>query len=187
MATENIYNSKYKRSLFDKINTLSSTEHEEILKIIQQNDVSFSKNKNGVFFNLSTLSDHVLKEIDEFVVYCVSNKRELDEYDKKLNECKINNNFYNMLPQRHNLSEMGKKKEEEPSWNSVPIDEHSMERFVKFVDKVNQERDKIGKKKANLKYNNAKKRYAKRVVVERKFDTDGGDCLSEDAYLIVAT
>lgn len=184
MTEDIIYTTKYKKALFDKINTLSATEHEEILKIISKYDVNFSRNKNGVFFNLSVLGDQVLKEIDKFVVYCVSNKRELDEYDKKLNECKLNNNFYHMLPQRHNLSEMGKKKEEQPSWNHVPVDEAVMERFVKYVDKLNQERDKIGKKKANLKYNNAKKRYSKRVVVERKFDADGGDCLVEDNYII---
>lgn len=177
------YNHKYKRALFDKINSLSFTEHEEILKIISKHDIPFSKNKNGVFFNLSTLTDPILKEIDEFVVYCVSNKKELDEYDKKLNECKLNNNFYTMLPQRHNLSDMGKKKEEAPTWNHVPIDDVQMEKFVKFVDRFHQDRDKVGKKKAHLKYNAAKKRYAKRVVVERKFENDGGDLLPE-AYIL---
>lgn len=185
MSTPTTFSKKYLKLLFERINTLSSTEHEEILKIISTHDTRFSKNKNGVFFNLSALQDTVVKEIDDFVSYCVSNKQQLDEYDKKLNECKLSNNFQSMLPQRHNLADMGKKKEEPvtPTWADIVVDESTVDKFVKYVDKMNQERDKIGKKKASMKYNTAKKRYAKRVVVERKFDNDGGE-LTEEAYLL---
>lgn len=171
--------------LFDKINSLSATEHEEILKIISHHNIHFSRNKNGVFFNLSSLNDAIIKELDDFVTYCVSNKKELDEYDKKLNECKLSNNFQSMLPQRHNLADMGKKKEDvaAPTWADVVVDDGAVDKFVKYVDKMNQDRDKIGKKKANLKYNTAKKRFAKRVVVERKFDADAYD-LVEESYLL---
>lgn len=182
---ENNFTSQQKKILFDKISSLSYTEHEEILKIISSNDVHFSKNKNGVFFNLSTLPNTVIKQIDDFVLYCVSNKKELDEYDKKLNECKINNNFHQMLPQRHNLQDMGKMKEE-PIINAkdLHVDEGIMEKFVKYVDRMTQDKDKIGKKKSSLKYNNAKKKYAKKVTVERKFDHDHGDQLEAEEYLI---
>lgn len=182
------FSKKYLKLLFERINTLSSTEHEEILKIISTHDTHYSKNKNGVFFNLSALKESVIKEIDDFVTYCVSNKQQLDEYDKKLNECKLSNNFQSMLPQRHNLADMGKKKEEPaaPTWADIVVDESTVDKFVKYVDKMNQERDKIGKKKASMKYNTAKKRYAKRVVVERKFDNEGGE-LVEEAYLFPKT
>ena len=44
------FTNKFKKSLFEKINNLSSTEHEEIYKIITSNSINISKNKNGVFF-----------------------------------------------------------------------------------------------------------------------------------------
>ena len=93
-----MYSNKYKKLLFEKINSLSSTEHEEVFKIIKSNNINYSKNKNGVFFNISNIHDDIVKHIDEFVLFCVSNKKELDEYDKKLNECKLNNNFQNIMP-----------------------------------------------------------------------------------------
>lgn len=175
------YTNKQRKALYDKINTLSSTEHEEILKIIKNNDITLSRNKNGIFFNLSCLSYDVIKEIDEFVMYCISNKKELDEYDKIINECKINNNISNMVPINTSLDLMGKKKEPKESWDSVKLDDESMDKFLKFVERVTHDKDKIGKKKINVKYNNAKKRYSKKIS-ERKFESDLNDILQEEQY-----
>lgn len=99
----NNYTNKQKKKLFDKITFLSKTEHEEIFKLIKKyneqntNQIYFSKNKNGVFFNLSDINDIVCNEIENFVNYCIENKKILDDYDKKLNECKINNNYNNLI------------------------------------------------------------------------------------------
>ena len=198
---EHIYTNKQRKVLFDRINNLSSTEHEEILKIVKNYNVRYSQNKNGIFFNLSNLSDDAVKEIDDFVTYCMSNKKDLDEYDKIINECKMSNNIKNIVPPNTkpsilntSLSNMGKKEsasqeggsttksKSQLSWLSN-IDDCIIERFVKFVNKVESEKDKIGRKKMNIKFNNAKKRYAKKCS-EKKIDSDVHDILKEDQYLL---
>jgi hypothetical protein len=81
-----------KKRLLHKIEQLGSTEHTEIFKICKMHGVSITETRlNGVFFNLTTLSDDVFFKIEDFVNYCHSNKSELDAYDQRLNECK----FYN--------------------------------------------------------------------------------------------
>lgn len=183
-SSTSTYTNKRKKTLFEKINILSSTEHEEILKILKTYNVPYSQNKNGIFFNLSTLSDEVLKDIENFVAYCISNKKELDEYDKIINECKMNNCIHNVIPVINtSLSEMGKQPiEEKETWSKVKLDDQSIDRFVKFVERVNTEKDKIGRKKMNIKFNNAKKRFAKKS--DKKIELELIDDLKEDAYIL---
>jgi hypothetical protein len=183
------FTNKSRKIIFDRINSLSSTEHEEIFKIIRQHNVVYSQNKNGIFFNLSNLTDDVVKNIDEFVSYCMSNKKDLDEYDKILNECKINNNINTLPAIKTSLDQMGKlhiaheQNVAKQSWTSARIDEVSMEHLMKFVDRMTHDKEKIGKKKMNLKYNNAKKKYSKKNA-DKKIDSDITDMLQYEQYLL---
>lgn len=166
------YTNKQRKFLFDRINTLSSTEHEEIYKIIKTNGISYSQNKNGIFFNLSTLSDNVVKDIDNFVVYCISNKKELDAYDKILNECKITNNISSISPSPIQTNTI-----QQDSWI---VDDPLYDKFMKFVDKFALDKEKISKKKINIKYNNARKKFAKKSINTVEMP----DLLSEEKYVI---
>ncbi len=176
------YNNKFRKMLFEKINTLSKTEHEEIFKIIKtsNNNISYSKNKNGVFFNMSSLSDNIIKDIDNFVNYCISNKQELDDYDKKINECKINNTYSNIVVT--SLDNIANLEPVEEDWATL-CDPKSIQKISVFIEKLMNDRDKIGKKKVNQKFNNAKKKYAKKTCVERKFETEDNTELNLDEYL----
>lgn len=187
---------KQRKVLFDKINTLSSTEHEEIFKIVRNHGISFSQNKNGVFFNLSNVSEDIIEEMENFISYCMNNKQELDEYDKIINECKMSNHL--KMPVNTSLSKMGRmdtdinvKKQTgvipmTSTWNTIKVNEVTMDKFIKFVEKINHDKDKICKKKVNVKFNNAKKRYSKKLS-ERKVENEYPDVLKEDSCIIIHT
>lgn len=184
------YTNKQKRHIFERINSLSSTEHEEILKIVRRHHISFSQNKNGVFFNLTMLPHEVIGEIDRFVSYCVSNKKELDEYDKIINECKMNNRIDGVIPVvSTSLTEMAKTStsidatQAKQSWSTMKVDNATVEKFIKFTERVSSEREKLSKKKINVKFNNAKKKYAKKV--DKKIEADLKDELTEEAYITI--
>jgi hypothetical protein len=181
------YTNKHKKLLFEKINTLSKTEHEEIYKIVKKNDdIIFSKNKNGVFFNLSDITDLMYEELENFIIYCINNKKNLDDYDKKINECKINNNYNNIIhinfdtmPQDHALIE----KIEAEDWNNIILDSKAIQKVSSYVEKLMNDRDKICKKKNNVKFNNAKKKFAKRIYSEKKIVNDLIKDLEIESYL----
>lgn len=61
------------KELKSKINTLDSCEQIEILKIIINNDVKYTQNKNGFFINLNKLNDETIKEIRDFIKYISNN------------------------------------------------------------------------------------------------------------------
>ena len=185
------YNNKYRKNLFEKINSLSSTEHEEILKIIKLKNVNFSQNKNGVFFNLSVLDDEVIEYIEDFVNFCLSNNKDLDEYDKKINECKMNNNFDTIL--NISLDKMEKldetelsKKDKHEDWECLNnLNSKKTQRLINFIEKLTNDKEKIGKKKANVKFHNARKKYSKRVMSDKKNEEFGQeDDLKEEDVLI---
>lgn len=185
---EKKYGNKHKKQLFSKINSLSKTEHDEIYKILKESsDIIFSKNKNGVFFNLSEVSDTLYERIDNFVDYCINNKKNLDDYDQKINECKINNNYANII--RINLNDLPNEDidaiKDGEDWNNIITDPKSVQRVSNYVEKLMSDKDKVGKKKMNVKFSNAKKKYAKRVTLDtKKIDTEISLDLEQEPYLL---
>jgi hypothetical protein len=182
----NTYSNRQKKILFDKINCLSSTEHEEIYRIININSINTSKNKNGIFFNLSSVEDKVIQEIETFVDYCISNKEQLDEYDKRLNECKINNNYSQIVNMNINLENLNQNNSSDvvkDNWNKAKTCK-SYTKFVYFTEKMLEEKEKMHNRKMNSKFTNAKKKFSKKIVNEKKIDFDQNDELTVDAYII---
>lgn len=193
------YSNKQKKNLFEKISSLSKTEHEEIYKILikhnsnnPKQNINFSKNKNGVFFNLSCITDELFEQLDNFVNYCISNQKNLDDYDKKINECKINNNYNNIIhinfetmPKEH--IELQKIASEIEDWNAIISDAKSIQRVSNYVEKLMTDRDKVGKKKVNAKFNNAKKKFSKKVYNDqtKKIEVDGVEDLEVEPYLVI--
>lgn len=180
------YNNKYKKSLFEKINSLSTTEHEEIYRIIIDSNVNISKNKNGVFFNISSVDDDVIEQITTFVDYCISNKDQLDEYDKKLNECKLSNKYAKVIDMNIKLENMGvgDKQKKQDDWSKVKLDQKSVNKYLFFIEKFNEDRDKLYHKKVNSKFINAKKKYSKKITVDKKFEYEHVEELHPERYLI---
>lgn len=185
MEETQFYSNKYRKQLFNRISNLSSTEHEEIFKIIKRHDLTYSQNKNGIFFNLSAFPNHVIDEIDKMVDFCMSQKDELDEYDIKMNECKMNNSVQRMDIKQH-FEETEKQKAFQVVSVQEKLSEASMEKLSNFVDKLQQDRDKIGKKKTNMSFLNAKKKFMKKSG-ERKIEKDLQEELEPDTPVPIST
>jgi hypothetical protein len=182
---------KHRKALLDKINTLSSTEHEEIYRIISTHNVSVSKNKNGVFFNLSTIDDTIVKQICLFVNYCVSNKEQLDEYDKKLNECKMLNRYGKIENMNIKLDELVTADNHDVSdnWATLKLDYKANARVMHVVQKMNENKEKLCIKKTNSKYITAKKKFSKKCIIDiemlrKKFDFETCEELDYDCYIL---
>lgn len=182
------YNSIQKKQLFEKINSLTSTEHDEIYRMIVEYSVNATKNKNGVFFNLSSLDDVIVNKIDKFVSYCVNNKQHLDEYDKKLNECKLNNKYAKVVNMNIKLENMVAEKEvTNDDWSKVELDNKSVTKITNMIQKFNEDRDKLHVKKVNSKFINAKKRFNKKPLSsssDKKFDFEQVAELDFDKIII---
>ena len=63
-------------SFISKINSLNLTmdQNIEIYKIIKKDKIKIMKNNNGVFVNLNTLSENILKELENLIHYMDKNE-----------------------------------------------------------------------------------------------------------------
>jgi hypothetical protein len=166
-----------RKRLMEKVNDLGPTEHMEIYKIIEEQNVPTTENNNGVFFNLTTLSKDTYERIEEFVQYCFDNKKELDRYDQKLHECKYYNKLYTtpMLP-NYGVNEPRSKADN--LRDVIELMDDKKEALKDFVSKLNSSSDKPATKRVMSKFMLAKKRFMKKTVNE--FNQDIGDDLMQD-------
>jgi hypothetical protein len=74
------------KNIVSSIPLLSSTQIEELFKILHRNDCTYTPNNNGIFINLSWLKDALLHKIDHFIQFCHSSKQSLDSYTERIEE-----------------------------------------------------------------------------------------------------
>lgn len=202
--TQRTYTIKEKKYLLEKVARLTHTEHEEIFKIIKMAGTSFTQNKNGLFINLSQMDVETLEKIDNFVEFCLRNKKELDEYDKRIIECKMTNSFdmlassphhpsgeqgynntnTNTLSERKQLTSLIGVSASNPvkeDWHKVIQQSKEDKKIAMFVNHLEESIDRVQKKKGNMKFANAKKKYARKVGATDKVDLM--NVLEEEPYL----
>jgi len=64
--------------LRNAIQSLDNSKHIEIFKIFKQHDVFYSENKNGIFINLSEVSDEVIVEVRKYIDYICNQERQIE-------------------------------------------------------------------------------------------------------------
>lgn len=157
-----------KKNLGEKISNLGGMEHMEILKILKNHHISFSENKNGVFFNLTTLPEEVFTAIETFVSYCYENKEQLDEYDKRLNECKYRNNINNMVRIPTYQTSINEPLEKNVKWKEL-IESVDKENTLRdFIVKLSTHTEKVMNKRSATKFTMAKKKFIKKNTTDNE-------------------
>ena len=70
------YNHEERRKLFDNIKILVNSEQEEIFRIIKKTKENYTENSNGIFFDLSTISESTFVQINEYLNFCLKTRQE---------------------------------------------------------------------------------------------------------------
>lgn len=172
-----------KKGLMDKISRLGATEHEEIYKILCENKINFTENKNGIFFNLKNVDGEIFDKINKFVDYCFENKPELDEYDQKINECKYKNSLNNVFQRPTSSYGMLHSSIKEPITKKERFKEliEAVDKtdIVKdFIEKIHTSIDRVVHRKTGTKFTMARKKFMKKTL----YDTDVHDELFMEEY-----
>jgi hypothetical protein len=77
----NISRSK-KEWLKEQLDSMESNEHNQIFSIIKKYTDQFTKTQNGVLISTDNLSDECLAEIEKYVLFCLEQKKRMDEDQK---------------------------------------------------------------------------------------------------------
>ena len=83
------------KEIFDNIKILVKPEQEEIFRIIRKMKENYTENSNGIFFDVSALSDSTLQQIKEYIDFCLKTRQEHETRLKDLETIRIQNENYN--------------------------------------------------------------------------------------------
>jgi hypothetical protein len=182
-----VFTSRNRRQLMQRTQHLGSTEHAEIFKLLEDGGVNHTENNNGVFVNLSSVPDDVMWKVQHFVDFCYNNKRDLDEYDKRINECKLNQNFEKMTS---SVCESGASAGADGAGADGATPATVVADDTAKLEQASTTQHpfasaaavaaSIAKRLVNSKFHQAKKKYAKKRVVDKK--NDMVDMASHDLY-----
>lgn len=70
------------KKIKSQIGKLSNYQKNEIFKIITSNNNKYTSNINGIFVNMNKLDSKTIEEIEDFLNFSNENNKELDTYDK---------------------------------------------------------------------------------------------------------
>ena len=62
----------------DKIEDLDKSHHPDILRILNNNNVIYTENRNGIFVNMTRLNEKTLQHIERVVTFIEEQKEHLD-------------------------------------------------------------------------------------------------------------
>lgn len=85
-------NGKDLTALRDKIEGMDHIHQVGILEIVRKGKIDYTENSNGVFINMTILSEHIIYEIKDYIKYIKLQQEQLDETEQDKEHLK--NEFY---------------------------------------------------------------------------------------------
>jgi len=73
----------YLMALKDGIENMPVVHQTEILRILHSKQTQINENKNGVFVNISKLSDTTLRELEGYMKYVIQQEKQLNEIEEQ--------------------------------------------------------------------------------------------------------
>ena len=151
-----------KKKLIELVKNLSKLEYTEIFNIFQEDNCSYTGNSNGVFINLTNVSEDTINKIFDFIDFIKKKKKELldkenilENIKKDINEIEIKNdkNELNLDISNNNYEELSDNDEE------VNIDN-----YLCFSSDEDDDLDnKLCLKKKKIKYSGKKAKLIKSI------------------------
>jgi hypothetical protein len=83
-----------RKKVFENIKLLVKPEQEELFRIIKKGKDNYTENSNGIFFDLSLISDETFIQVKEYLEFCLKTRQEDAERLKELETIRIQNENY---------------------------------------------------------------------------------------------
>lgn len=86
------------------IQNLEPTETMELFKLLHKHKCEYTRNNNGIFINLSWLSDEILDKIEQYIAFCNKSHNEVQRYESICDV--LNKNFQEQTKTADNKDEL---------------------------------------------------------------------------------
>jgi len=83
-----------RKKIFDYFKLLVKSEQEEVFRILKKTKENYTENSNGIFFDLSELTDETFNQLNEYLLFCLKTRQEDANRLKELETIRIQNENY---------------------------------------------------------------------------------------------
>ena len=83
-----------RKQFFENLKILVKSEYEEIFRILKKNNEEFTENSNGIFFDVNTVSEITFEQFQEYMNFCLENRRVEEGRTKQLASLSEETNKY---------------------------------------------------------------------------------------------
>jgi hypothetical protein len=67
-----------RKDFLEDLKLLNKTEQEEIFRIVKSSNTQYSENSNGIFFDISKILPATFLEMQQFMKFCKSNRKNFE-------------------------------------------------------------------------------------------------------------
>lgn len=79
-------NNYEKKKLIENIDKLTKLEKNEVFNIIKKYNITYTSNSNGIFVDLQYFTEEIIKDLNNYMLFCKNNKKILDYNETKNND-----------------------------------------------------------------------------------------------------
>jgi hypothetical protein len=155
-----------KKKLIEISKNLTKIEYLEIFNIIQEDKCIYSENKNGIFINLSNVSENTIDKIFNFINFIKHKKEDLLKYEEYVTIAKKNISDVQKSVINNNISnekEYNDNNNYEYSDSEDDDDKKINEYLVFSSDEEDDLENKLSLKKKKIKYSGKKAKMIKSI------------------------
>lgn len=83
-----------RKHMFETMKMLVRPEQEEVFRILRRGKEQYTENSNGIFFDLTTLSEETFQQISEYILFCKKTREEMEDRMKEMESIRIMHENY---------------------------------------------------------------------------------------------
>jgi hypothetical protein len=152
-----------KKKLIEISKNLTKIEYLEIFNIIQEDKCIYSENKNGIFINLSNVSENTIDKIFNFINFIKHKKEDLLKYEEYVTIAKKNISDVQKSVINNNIT-TEKEYNDDNNYEYSDEDEKKINEYLIFSsDEEDDLENKLSLKKKKIKYSGKKAKMIKSI------------------------
>lgn len=74
-----------RKQFLEDLKTLSKAEYEELFRIVKRNNIEYSENSNGIFFDLAPISTEVFEKFSSFMTLSCQQRKDEEVRTNEMN------------------------------------------------------------------------------------------------------
>jgi hypothetical protein len=156
-----------KKKLIEISKNLTKIEYLEIFNIIQEDKCIYSENKNGIFINLSNVSENTIDKIFNFINFIKHKKEDLLKYEEYVTIAKKNISDVQKSVINNNISNEKEYNDNNNNYeysDSEDDDDKKINEYLVFSsDEEDDLENKLSLKKKKIKYSGKKAKMIKSI------------------------